>query len=143
MKNDLNHDFALLATLLAGAWLYLAIDLATLSMGLDGTVYAGIARLLADGDGSRIDLDDGVCVYSVVAAKRAKYAWLLRRKPDLGPDRNNHTSCSPPNTRWCLSHVSGRSKLQAALTRAPHALHLEVKRLASRVSAHARKAWGI
>ena len=52
MKNDLNHDFALLATLLAGAWLYLAIDLATLSMGLDGTVYAGIARLLAAGDGS-------------------------------------------------------------------------------------------
>ena len=52
LKNDLNHDAALLAALLAGAWLYLAAALATLSIGLDGAVYAGIARLLAAGEGS-------------------------------------------------------------------------------------------
>ena len=37
---------------LAGAWLYLAADLASISQDLDGTVYGAIARLIAEGHGS-------------------------------------------------------------------------------------------
>ncbi len=47
-----NRETALVGLVLGLFWLYIAADLATLSMGLDGVIYATIAKLGAAGQGS-------------------------------------------------------------------------------------------
>lgn len=52
LSNSWHNETALIGLVLAVFWLYLAADLATLSMGLDGVIYATIAKLGAAGEGS-------------------------------------------------------------------------------------------
>ncbi len=52
MSNLSSAERPLLCAVLALAWLYLSADLAVMSQGLDGTLYAGIAKLMAAGQGS-------------------------------------------------------------------------------------------
>ncbi|MCZ6853665.1 MAG: glycosyltransferase family 39 protein [Gammaproteobacteria bacterium] len=47
-----SKEIALIGLVLGLFWLYLAADLATFSMGLDGVIYATIAKLGAAGEGS-------------------------------------------------------------------------------------------
>ena len=52
LSDSWHNETALIGLVLAVFWLYLAADLATLSMGLDGVIYATIAKLGAAGEGS-------------------------------------------------------------------------------------------